>query len=777
MEGKKWLILVVALGIVLLSNGIGVTRSSFADPESTTGNDFQAWASRQWTQTTKAEFEAGVLNQVDTSSSAGDVKLGTTYSLLEPTTSIGSEESWHFTAWNRRAPVTINNSGSALTNFQVRVDVTYEADMQPDFDDIRFVDSDGSTELSHWRESYTDSDSAIFWVKVPSIPSDDKTIYMYYGNDAASSASDGDATFIFFDDFSGDLSKWNIHIDTDVAITSSYGNPAPSLEISGGFTDYPFGFAAIGSDATYTGFRDGIIEADIYPATEALPEIIFRGDYADNTGYKGRWDCRDDEETPWFTPPYSDWEGFGDDVTRFGIANQWQKAKLVIDGSTFEIYSNDNLKSTVTDDMYSGPGEIGLANHYGTYARFDNVRIRKYASSEPTTSIGSEDGWSRRALVTINNSGSALTDFQVRVDVTYDADMQPDFDDIRFKDSDGSTELSHWRESYTDSDSAIFWVKVPSVPSGDKTIYMYYGNADASSASDGNATFIFFDDFSGDLSKWNIHIDTDVAITSSYGNPAPSLEISGGITSSPYGFAAIGSDATYTGFQDGIIEADIYPATEALPEIIFRGNYPANTGYKGRWDCRSGSESPWMKPPYSGWAAFGTAVTRFGIANQWQKAKLVVIGSTFMIYSNGSLKSTVINTQYSGPGEIGLANHYGTYARFDNVRVRKCASQPVYVSSGTIASQVRNTGVAGARWDALFWDETLESGTNITFHVRASNTSFAKDASSPSWTLVGDTSPVTSGLPSGQYMQWRATLTTSDTSKTPTLHEVRVYHY
>jgi hypothetical protein len=99
------------------------------------------------------------------------------------------------------------------------------------------------------------------------------------------------------------------------------------------------------------------------------------------------------------------------------------------------------------------------------------------------------------------------------------------------------------------------------------------------------------------------------------------------------------------------------------------------------------------------------------------------------------------------------------------------------LSLGTIASQVRNTGVAGARWDALFWDETLESSTNITFHVRASDTSFAKDASSPSWTLVGDTSPVTSDLPSGQYMQWRATLTTSDTSKTPTLHEVRVYHY
>jgi len=112
----------------------------------------------------------------------------------------------------------------------------------------------------------------------------------------------------------------------------------------------------------------------------------------------------------------------------------------------------------------------------------------------------------------------------------------------------------------------------------------------------------------------------------------------------------------------------------------------------------------------------------------------------------------------------------------DDIIVRKYASQSVYVSSGTIASQVLNTGVDGARWDALFWDETRPSNTDITFEVRANDTPFAKDAASPSWTPVGGDSPVTSGLPPGRYMQWQATLTTSDPSQTPTLHEVRVYY-
>jgi hypothetical protein len=448
-----------------------------------------------------------------------------------------------------------------------------------------------------------------------------------------------------------------------------------------------------------------------------------------------------------------------------------------------ELNANNTFQAWVSSQWVQttqGDFQAGVLNNVDTSSSPGDVELAVKSDWYNTS-------WSRRKPVTISNPGSGLTAYQVKVDVTYDSYMKSNFDDIRFTDADGSTLLSHWRESYTASASATFWVKVPSVPSGNKTIYMYYGNASASSASDGDATFVFFDDFSGDLSKWNIHIDTDVAITSSYGNPAPSLEISGGSTSSPYGFAAIGSDATYSTFQNGIIEADVYPATVALPEIIFRGNYASNTGYKGRWDCRTGTESPWMKPPYSGWAAFGTAVTRFGIANQWQKAKLVINGSAFTIYSNDSLKSSVTDTQYSGPGEIGLANHYGTYARFDNVRVRKYVSpeptaslgseESMYVSPGTIASQVLDTGIAGAKWDALFWDETLPSNTDITFEVRASDTAFTKDAATPSWTFVGGTSPVTSGLPSGRYLQWQATLNTSDTSETPILHEVTVEYY
>ncbi len=99
-----------------------------------------------------------------------------------------------------------------------------------------------------------------------------------------------------------------------------------------------------------------------------------------------------------------------------------------------------------------------------------------------------------------------------------------------------------------------------------------------------------------------------------------------------------------------------------------------------------------------------------------------------------------------------------------------------YISPGTIASQVFDAGRSGAIWDELSWTESIPSGTDITFEVRSSDSPFAAGAGTPSWTSVGGTSPVTTGLPAGQYKQWRATLTSSGTN-TPTLNDVTVMYH
>jgi len=97
----------------------------------------------------------------------------------------------------------------------------------------------------------------------------------------------------------------------------------------------------------------------------------------------------------------------------------------------------------------------------------------------------------------------------------------------------------------------------------------------------------------------------------------------------------------------------------------------------------------------------------------------------------------------------------------------------LYYTSGTIASDVWDTGWHADMWRNLNWQRTLHHNTGISFQARASDTLFTKDNTAIPWISLGSTSPVTTGLPTGRYMQWRATLT-SDHDYTPVLHSVSV---
>jgi hypothetical protein len=104
------------------------------------------------------------------------------------------------------------------------------------------------------------------------------------------------------------------------------------------------------------------------------------------------------------------------------------------------------------------------------------------------------------------------------------------------------------------------------------------------------------------------------------------------------------------------------------------------------------------------------------------------------------------------------------------------ANGPMVLSrNGTIISVTFDTGNADSAIQGLFWTESLATGTDITFEIRASNTLAAGVPLAP-WTYVGGTSPATASLPNGRYIQWRATLSTTNVHLTPTLQEVRVYY-
>src|SRR6185436_5372109 len=115
-------------------------------------------------------------------------------------------QSWLNSAWLNRTAVSISNpNGTTLTNFQVKVtlDGTFDfAHAQSRGEDLRVTAADGVTQLPFWIADWRPANTtATVWVQIPSLPSTGAGIWLYFGNSAAASASNGRATFSFFDDF------------------------------------------------------------------------------------------------------------------------------------------------------------------------------------------------------------------------------------------------------------------------------------------------------------------------------------------------------------------------------------------------------------------------------------------------------------------------------------------------------------------------------------------------------------------------------------------------
>ena len=128
-------------------------------------------------------------------------KIAMTRPKVEMETESGEEGfSGTYAAWNYRKPITISNSGTAQSNFQVLITLTTEnfdySKCKNDGGDIRFAASDSSTPLSYWVEDWNYNGTSKLWVKVNSIPGGNSTIYTYYGNESATSESNADNTFI-----------------------------------------------------------------------------------------------------------------------------------------------------------------------------------------------------------------------------------------------------------------------------------------------------------------------------------------------------------------------------------------------------------------------------------------------------------------------------------------------------------------------------------------------------------------------------------------------------
>ncbi|MFA5794029.1 MAG: DUF2341 domain-containing protein [Candidatus Brocadiia bacterium] len=148
----------------------------------------------------------------------------------------------------------------------------------------------------------------------------------------------------------------------------------------------------------------------------------------------------------------------------------WYHISVVRNGSNWYLYVNGvetggvQTQSAAMPDVSSNL-RIGTDGEAWNYLNglIDEVRIYNRAL------VASE-------IVTRYNAGT----FKISMD----------YKDVRFANSDLTAELPYWQEA-----DNRFWIKIPSILAGDTPIKMFYGNASATSSSNGYNVFDFFDDF------------------------------------------------------------------------------------------------------------------------------------------------------------------------------------------------------------------------------------------------------------------------------------------
>ena len=283
-------------------------------------------------------------------------------------------------SWSKRAPLTVTEaSGSTLTNFQTKVVVTYDADMNADFSDIRFTSADGGTLLDHWLESKTNSTTATFWVEIPTLTaSSATTIYLYYGNAAAATASSGSNTFLFFDDFS------------DSSLNAQWTSSTGTVSVSGGILTLG---AASGLFAnSYAIPSDTIWESSADPGATSRKGAPVRASTTSTTGWVTDGGAGQTGMIWWNTGIiYAESESSETNFTTYTAGYKKYKITYRPGNANSVSFDYNNAAATTTT---AGAGASGTLHPvlYSTDASstWDWWLVRKYASTVPSVATGAE---------------------------------------------------------------------------------------------------------------------------------------------------------------------------------------------------------------------------------------------------------------------------------------------------------------------------------------------------------------------------------------------------
>ena len=461
-----------------------------------------------------------------------------------------SSASWYSSGstWSYRKSITIDHTKitattTPLLNFPMLFSVT-DSDLKytdsggfvasSTAGDILFTSSDGTTKLSHEIEYYASTTGQIIaWVKIPSLsPTDDTTIYMYYGSQTTTYQPN--PTGVWDSNYKG---VWHLPDGTTLSALDSTSNAnngtlsnsptAVTGQIDGGANfvrasgqsihgtmtapglpitmSALFKLSSLNVYHTFLAFNSGGNDGyELVVNDTNHPEATFGGvadySFSNLTVTTGQWyyfsitiDQANGTATGYMAK-------LGDNLTvqSIGVGTPNGTPTQFVIGTQNGQYTDgivDEVRvSNITRTASWITTEYANQNSPSTFYAYSARQIQNPTLTNYTTTGPSwySSSWLYRKAITIDHTKVPNTDqtnFPVEIDLT-DSNLQANAlsngNDILFTSSDGTTKIPYEREIYTTSTGRLTaWVKVPTVATAsDTVIYMYYGNAGASDQQD-----------------------------------------------------------------------------------------------------------------------------------------------------------------------------------------------------------------------------------------------------------------------------------------------------
>lgn len=439
-------------------------------------------------------------------------------------------------------------------------------------------------------------------------------------------------------------------------------------------------------------------------------------------------------------------------------------------------------------DWSGGTTSGTITTDVNTYESASNVIVS--TSGQITLAPKSDwaatlSNWNYRAPITVTNSGTELIDYPIVISLdtqTYinNVKMETDCKDLRLTDALGN-ELPTWIETgknACNTSNTYVWTKLATLPTGDTTIYLYYGNASATNNQNGSNVFDFFDDFEDDSidnTKWTQGV---LAATS-----GTNFSESGGVLTGGNTNRYIQSANTFSG--NYIAEARVY-------EDISAGNGYTSVGFysssSNSWGILIHNGTTYLRNNGS-WPNFGSFSR-----DKWTRDKVSVIGTAG--YAERVAEDGSETRTYSNTNSGGISNEYLRLStRFDNgaynqnytgywdwIFVRKAVSteptastpgteEKFLPSTGSLTSNIFDTSL-GSAWETYSYNALTPTNTSVTVELRAGNNSDMSDASS--WTTCASGIDITTTcvLDNTRYLQYRINLNSADNLTSPTFEDI-----